>query len=285
MNKQKSFENNKPCLYLVATPIGNLEEITYRAIKILSEVDYIAAEDTRNTIKLLNYYNIKTKLISHHEHNITYSIPKIINLLKQGNNLALVSDAGYPAISDPGYELVKEAIQNDINIIPISGANACLDALVVSGISPQPFIFYGFLDHSDKKKKKELESLKKYKETIVFYESPHRITKTLKLMLDFFGDREVALCREITKKHEEIIRGNLSEIIADSNNLKGEIVIVVSGSQDLKEEVKFEQTIVEHVNEYVNKGMSIKDAIKEVAKIRNLKKNEVYSKYHSNVDQ
>ena len=133
MNRQKSFENKKPCIYLVATPIGNLEEITYRAIRILKEVDYIAAEDTRNTIKLLNYYNIKTKLISHHEHNI-----------------ALVSDAGYPAISDPGYELVKEAIKKEINVIPISGANACLDALVVSGISPQPFIFYGFLDNSDK---------------------------------------------------------------------------------------------------------------------------------------
>lgn len=284
MNRQKSFENDKSCLYLVATPIGNLEEITYRAIKILSEVDYIAAEDTRNTIKLLNYYNIKTKLISHHDHNLTHSIPKIIDLLKQGNNLALVSDAGYPAISDPGYELVKEAIQNDINVIPISGANACLDALVVSGISPQPFIFYGFLDHADKKKKKELDCLKNYKETIVFYESPHRITKTLKLMLDFFGDREIALGREITKRHEEIIRGNLSEIIPISDNLKGEIVIVVSGNKDLKEEIKFEQTIVEHVNEYVNKGMSIKDAIKEVAKIRNLKKNEVYSKYHNNID-
>lgn len=284
MNRQKSFENDKSCLYLVATPIGNLEEITYRAIKILSEVDYIAAEDTRNTIKLLNYYNIKTKLISHHDHNLTHSIPKIIDLLKQGNNLALVSDAGYPAISDPGYELVKEAIQNDINVIPISGANACLDALVVSGISPQPFIFYGFLDHADKKKKKELDSLKNYKETIVFYESPHRITKTLKLMLDFFGNREIALCREITKRHEEIIRGNLSEIISICDSLKGEIVIVVSGSKDLKEEIKFEQTIVEHVNEYVNKGMSIKDAIKEVAKIRNLKKNEVYSKYHNNID-
>ena len=280
MNRQKSFENNRPCLYLVATPIGNLEEITYRAIRILQEVDYIGAEDTRNTIKLLNYYNIKTKLISHHEHNIIHSIPKIINLLLEGNNIAVVSDAGYPAISDPGYELVKEAIINEINVIPISGANACLDALVVSGIVPQPFIFYGFLDHHDKKKKKELQDLKNYRETLVFYESPHRIIKTLKLMLEIFGDREIALCREITKKHEEIIRGKISEIIDVSEELKGEMVIVVSGNINVIEEQVFEQTIIEHVDEYVAKGMSVKDSIKEVAKLRNIKKNEIYAAYH-----
>ena len=280
MNRQKSFENNHPCLYLVATPIGNLEEITYRAIRILKEVDYIGAEDTRNTVKLLNYYNIKTKLISHHEHNIIHSIPKIINLLLEGNNIALVSDAGYPAISDPGFELVKEAIANEINVIPISGANACLDALVVSGIVPQPFIFYGFLDHQDKKKKKELENLKKYQETLVLYESPHRIAKTLKLMLEIFGDREIALCREITKKYEEIIRGKISEVLNIIDELKGEMVIVVSGNVNVIEEHIFEQTIVEHVDEYVSKGMTVKDAIKEVAKLRNIKKNEVYATYH-----
>ena len=280
MNRQKSFENGHPCLYLVATPIGNLEEITYRAIRILKEVDYIGAEDTRNTVKLLNYYNIKTKLISHHEHNIIHSIPKIINLLLEGNNIALVSDAGYPAISDPGFELVKEAIANEINVIPISGANACLDALVVSGIVPQPFIFYGFLDHQDKKKKKELENLKKYQETLVLYESPHRIAKTLKLMLEIFGDREIALCREITKKHEEIIRGKISEVLNIIDVLKGEMVIIVSGNINVIEEDVFEQTIVEHVNEYVAKGMSVKDSIKEVAKLRKIKKNEVYAAYH-----
>mgnify|MGYP000936322056 CR=1 FL=1 len=166
MNRQKSFENNQPTLYLVATPIGNLDEMTYRSINILNEVNYIAAEDTRNTVKLLNHFNISTKLISHHEHNIKQSIPKLISLLEEGNDIALVSDAGYPAISDPGYELVKEAISKDINVVPISGCNACLDALVVSGIAPQPFLFYGFLDHLDKKKKKELQDLKKYKDRI-----------------------------------------------------------------------------------------------------------------------
>ncbi|MBM6929753.1 16S rRNA (cytidine(1402)-2'-O)-methyltransferase [[Clostridium] spiroforme] len=282
MNRQKSFENNQPTLYLVATPIGNLDEITYRALHILKTVDYIAAEDTRNTIRLLNHFQISTKLISHHEHNIQQSIPKLIHLLEQGHNIALVSDAGYPAISDPGYELVLKAIEQDINVVPISGCNACLDALVVSGIAPQPFMFYGFLDHSDKKKKKELEQLKKYKETIVFYESPHRIKKTLLLMLEFLGDRHIALCRELTKKHEEIIRGSISEIIAVTDELKGEMVIVVEGShEETVEETVFSTTIKEDVDHFIEKGMSTKDAIKEVAKIRNLNKNAVYKEYHS----
>lgn len=282
MNRQKSFENNQPTLYLVATPIGNLDEITYRALHILKTVDYIAAEDTRNTIRLLNHFQISTKLISHHEHNIQQSIPKLIHLLEEGHNIALVSDAGYPAISDPGYELVLKAIEQDINVVPISGCNACLDALVVSGIAPQPFMFYGFLDHSDKKKKKELEQLKKYKETIVFYESPHRIKKTLLLMLEILGDRHIALCRELTKKHEEIIRGSISEIIAVTDELKGEMVIVVEGShEETVEETVFSTTIKEDVDHFIEKGMSTKDAIKEVAKIRNLNKNTVYKEYHS----
>lgn len=280
MNRQKSFENEKPTLYLVATPIGNLSEMTYRAVETLKNVNFIAAEDTRNTVKLLNHFEIDTKLISHHEHNLVTSIPKIIQLLEEGNDIALVSDAGYPAISDPGYELVKAAITKDINIVPISGANACLNALVVSGIAPQPFLFYGFLDHQDKKKKKELELLKKYQETIVFYEAPHRIKKTLKLMLDIFGNRHIALCREITKKHEEINRGTIEEILTVVDDMKGEMVIIVEGATDVKEAVVFEQSIEEHVNEYIEKGMSTKDAIKEVAKQRNVSKNVVYQEYH-----
>lgn len=284
MNRQKSFENQASSLYLVATPIGNLEEITFRAINVLKEVDYIGAEDTRNTIKLLNHYDIKTKLISHHEHNLSQSIPKLINLLLEGNDIALVSDAGYPAISDPGYELVKAAIENNINVIPVSGANACLDALVVSGIAPQPFLFYGFLDHQDKKKRKELEKLKNYRETIVFYESPHRISKTLKLMQDILGDRHIALCREITKKHEEIIRGKISEIISITAELKGEMVIVVSGNNDNDEVNLSPEILITEVDNYVNKGMSVKDAIKEVSKLRKVNKNELYALYHSQND-
>lgn len=282
MIRQKSFENDKPTLYLVATPIGNLNEITYRAIDTLKSVDYIAAEDTRNSIKLLNHFNIETKLISHHEHNLVSSIPKIINLLKEGNNIALVSDAGYPAISDPGYELVQEAIREEMNVVPISGPNACLNALVVSGIAPQPFLFYGFLSHNDKNKKKELDLLKKMEQTMVFYEAPHRIKKTLNLMLNIFGNRNIALCRELTKKHEEINRGTIEEILEVVDDMKGEMVIVVERCQHVEDEIVYDQTIVEHVNEYIEKGMTTKDAIKEVSKIRNISKNVVYQEYHKN---
>lgn len=280
MNRQKSFKNNNATLYIVATPIGNLSEMTYRAVETLKSVDYIAAEDTRNTIKLLNHFSINTKLISHHEHNIMTSIPKITSLLKEGKNIALVSDAGYPAISDPGYELVKEAIKGNYNVVPVSGANAALDALVVSGICPQPFLFYGFLDHYDKKKKKELEHLKKYKETIILYEAPHRIKRTLELMKDILGNRNIALAREITKKHEEINRGTIEEVIEIVDELKGEMVLIVEGNLDEEETNVFDQSIIEHVNEYIHKGMSTKDAIKEVSQQRHISKNQVYQEYH-----
>ena len=282
MNRQKSFENQKPTLFVVATPIGNLNEMTYRAIQVLKDVDYIAAEDTRNTVKLLNHFDISTKLVSHHEHNLMTAIPKIVHDLKNGFNIALVSDAGYPAISDPGYELVKEVIKEGMNVVPISGANACLDALVVSGIAPQPFLFYGFLDRNDKNKKKELEKLKTYQETIVFYEAPHRIKKTLKLMYDILGNRSIALCRELTKKHEEINRGTIEEILSVIDDMKGEMVIVVEGSHEEFQDQSpvFDQSIVEHVEEYIASGLSTKDAVKEVAKVRKLSKNIVYNEYH-----
>lgn len=280
MIRQKSFENNMPTLYLVPTPIGNLSEFSERAIQVLKDVDYIAAEDTRNTIKLLNHFEIRTPMISHHEHNTNVAIPKIINMLKDGHNVALVSDAGYPAISDPGAELVKAVIDEGYNVVPISGCNAALDALVVSGITPQPFVFYGFLAHDDKTKKKELEANKNITMTTIYYEAPHRIKKTLSLMLQIFGDRNIALCRELTKKHEEIIRGHISEILDIVNELKGEMVVVVEGGTKIEDEVVFEQSITEHVNEYIAQGMSTKDAIKEVAKIRKVGKNEVYAEYH-----
>ena len=280
MNRQKSFSKDTSVLYLVATPIGNLQEFTPRAIQTLMEVDYVAAEDTRNTIRLMNHFDIKTKLISHHEHNIKSSIPKIIDLLKEENNVALVSDAGYPAISDPGYELVQACIENDLTVVPISGANACLDALIVSGIAPQPFTFYGFLDHQDKQKKKELEAYKNHRETIVYYESPYRIKKTLSLMLEILGDRKIALCRELTKLHEEIIRGHISEVLDIVDELKGEMVVVVEGCKNPEtEEVVYEQSVYSQIETYIASGMSSKDAIKQVAKERNLKKNEVYQTY------
>ena len=280
LNRQKSFENSNPTLYLVATPIGNLSEVSYRVITTLKEVNFIAAEDTRVTIKLLNHYEISTKLISHHEHNLNTAITKIIGLLEEGNNIALVSDAGYPAISDPGYELVQAAIEKNINVVVVSGPNAALGALVVSGIAPQPFLFYGFLDHKDKIKKKQLEKLKKYEETIVFYESPHRIRKSLELMLSIMGDRKISLARELTKRHEEIIRGNISEVLTVVDELKGEMVVVVSGNCD-QDELAFNNTVIEHVDELIELGLTSKEAIKEVAKIRNLKKSDVYNEYHT----
>ena len=278
MLRQKSFDDTSATLFLVATPIGNLEEMSVLAINTLKEVDCIAAEDTRNTIKLLNHFEIKTKLMSHHEHNWKQSIPKILELLKDGKNIALVSDAGYPAISDPGYELVQVAIQEGYGVVPISGPNACLNALVVSGIAPQPFTFYGFLDHQDKTKKKELQALKNHQETLVFYESPYRVEKTLSIMLEIFGDRSMALCRELTKRHEEIIRGTISEIISLCETLKGEMVLVVEGAKEIEEQNE-DVDIIAEIEKRLSQGASSKDAIKDVAKTFQLKKNEVYDLY------
>lgn len=278
MNRQKSFDTQQATLYLVATPIGNLDEMTVRAVNTLKSVDCIAAEDTRNTMKLLNHFEIKAKLISHHEHNWKNSIPGILEMMENGQNIALVSDAGYPAISDPGTELVQAVIEAGYAVVPISGPNACLNALVVSGINPQPFTFYGFLDHLDKNKKKELESLKKHPYTLVFYESPYRVQKTLKLMLEILGDRHIALCREITKRHEEIIRGTISEILEIEEELKGEMVLVVEGCTNLEEETE-EINVVEEVKKLIDSGMHSKEAIKQIAKQYNLKKNDVYASY------
>lgn len=278
MLRQKSFDDTSATLFLVATPIGNLEEMSVRAINTLKEVDCIAAEDTRNTVKLLNHFEIKTKLMSHHEHNWKQSIPKILELLKNGKNIALVSDAGYPAISDPGYELVQAAIQEGYGVVPISGPNACLNALVVSGIAPQPFTFYGFLDHQDKTKKKELQALKNHQETLVFYESPYRVEKTLSIMLEIFGDRSIALCRELTKRHEEIIRGTISEIIPLCETLKGEMVLVVEGAKEIEKQDE-DVDIIAEIEKRLSQGASPKDAIKDVAKTFQLKKNEVYDLY------
>lgn len=279
MNRQKSFDQEQPTLYLVATPIGNLDEMTVRAVNTLKSVDCVAAEDTRNTLKLLNHFDIKTKLISHHEHNWKNSIPGILEMLENGQSLALVSDAGYPAISDPGTELVQAVIEAGFAVVPISGPNACLNALVVSGINPQPFTFYGFLDHLDKNKKKELENLKNHQETLVFYESPYRIQKTLKLMLEIFGDRKVALCREITKRHEEIIRGHISEILEIEDELKGEMVLVVEGCHEIEEVTNEYINIVEEVQKLIDQGIHSKEAIKQIAKVNNMKKNDVYALY------
>lgn len=287
--QQKSFENeeHKGILYLVPTPIGNLEDMSFRAIRILKEADLIAAEDTRNTKKLCNYFEITTPVVSYHEHNKETSGEKLIHKVKQGLKVALVSDAGMPAISDPGYELVMEAISGKVTVVPLPGANAALTALIASGIPCQPFYFYGFLNRSKKDKRAELDSLKKQSATLIFYESPHRLKETLSIMLEVLGNRPIAICRELTKKYEEFIRGTLEEIIewAKQDEIRGEFCIIIEGSTVLHEEESeswWQQlSLEEHINHYISvKSLPSKDAIKQTAKDRGLSKREVYQVYH-----
>jgi 16S rRNA (cytidine1402-2'-O)-methyltransferase len=269
---QKSFINNQPTLYLVPTPIGNLDDMTFRAVKILEESKIIFAEDTRTSRTLLNHFEIKTPLKSYHDHNRIQSIPHVIGVIKEHHVVSLISDAGMPAISDPGYELVAACVSEEINVVTLPGANAALTALVSSGIAPQPFTFYGFLNHKESKRRKELSELNDKKETLIFYESPHRIESTLSIMLDELGDRTVCIGRELTKKFEEYTRGKLSEITLEQ--VKGEFVIVVEGNN---EEVSFDDlSLLDHIKLHMDEGMSEKDSVKTVAKERGLKKNDVY---------
>lgn len=279
MDRQKSFRNEHKTLYLVATPIGNLEDMTFRAVKTLQEVDYIYCEDKRVSAKLLSHFEIKKPLKSYHDFNKEIKSEELIALLKEGNNIALISDAGYPLISDPGYYVIREAIKEGFNVVNIPGANAALSALVVSGVAPHPFTFIGFLDSKESKRKKELETFKNHTETLVFYESPHRINKTIKNMYEVLGERNLVVARELTKKYEEIIRGTTKSLL-DMGEIKGEIVIVVEG---LKESfIESDLSILEEVNLYISEGMPSKDAIKKVAKNRGLQKNEVYQEFHNN---
>jgi len=277
MQRQKSFQNNNPTLYLVATPIGNLDDMSFRAVKILKSVDLIYAEDTRVSGKLLKHFEVNCFLRTYHDFNKEVKTNEILKELNNGQNIAIISDAGYPLISDPGYFLIREAIKQDINIVSIPGANALLAALVVSGIPPHPFFFYGFLDHKEGKRKKELNTLIDYKETIIFYESPHRIQKTIKNLFEVFGERDLVIARELTKKYEEIIRGTTKSLM-EISELKGEIVLVLHGKID--EVVQSNLTILEEVNKLIELGSSSKDAIKQVAKNRNIPKNDVYMEYH-----
>jgi 16S rRNA (cytidine1402-2'-O)-methyltransferase len=290
MQQQKSFEreNEKGILYLVPTPIGNLEDMTFRAIRIMKEADLIAAEDTRNTKKLCNYFEIETPVTSYHEHNKESSGHKLLEKIKDGAKIALVSDAGMPTISDPGTELVVEAIAEGLTVVPLPGANAALTALIASGIQPQPFYYYGFLQRGKKEKKKELEALSKQTATIVLYESPHRLKETLSLMLEGLGDRKIVLCRELTKKYEEFIRGTISEALewAQAEEVRGEFVLIIEGaSLSSVEEGEThwweELSLNEHVEHYIsNESMTSKDAIKQTAKDRGMQKRDVYQAYH-----
>lgn len=288
MNSQKSFQGDEPTLYLIATPIGNLEDITMRALRLLKEVDVIAAEDTRNTKHLCNYFAIETKLVSYHEHNQESGGHKILSFLENGQSVALVSDAGMPCISDPGEDIVRKALEEGYRVVPVPGANAALSALIVSGISPQPFLFYGFLPRKKKERVTELEKLARRQETLLFYEAPHRLKECLKgFNAVFGGDRRIVLGREITKKFEEFLRGTLAEALewVETNEMRGEFCLVVEGSSEEEQpeqEVWWRNLeIAEHVEQVMAKDdRRSKDAIKQVAVDRKLPKREVYDAYH-----
>ena len=274
----------KGILYLVATPIGNLEDITLRAIKILKNVDIIAAEDTRHTLKLLNYLNIKKPLISYYKEIEKVKSEILINKLLDGKNIALVSDAGTPGISDPGEEIVKEAIANNIEIHPIPGACAFINALICSGINSKEFIFVGFLSTNNKNKKEKLEELKNENKTLILYEAPHKINSTLKCMLEILGNRSITLAREISKIHEEFIRGKIEEILEKTQDIKGEYVIIVEGTSKKDEKKEFLNTLSleEHYNYYLNQKMDNKEIIKRIAKDRDTNKNVIYQYFLKN---
>jgi len=289
LNIQKSFADasneNIGSLYLVATPIGNLEDMTFRAIRTLKEVQLIAAEDTRQTRKLLTHFEIGTRIVSYHEHNKQASGPELIRLLLEGQSIALVSDAGLPAISDPGADLVKDAIANDISVIPIPGANAALSALIISGLPTDRFLFAGFPPRERKSLMKWLLDMQAQRGTLLFYESPHRITKTLDALQECLGDRQIACIRELTKRHEEAVRGKISECIAwfEEHPPLGEFCVVVEGSEGVgASELPAvaiwwsELDLAAHVAHY-EEQFDRKEAIKKVALDRGLPKREVYN--------
>ncbi|GLY12827.1 ribosomal RNA small subunit methyltransferase I [Bacillus badius] len=288
IDSQKSFIHEGGALYLVPTPIGNLEDMTFRAIRIMKEANVIAAEDTRNTKKLCNYFEIATPITSYHEHNKETSGQQLLERMKQGETVALVSDAGMPSISDPGYELTAAAISQGITVIPLPGANAALTALIASGLAPQPFYFYGFLSRHKKEKKAQLAELNKARSTFILYESPHRLKDTLALMADALGaDRKIVLCRELTKKFEEFLRGTIEEALTWSREeeILGEFCLIVEGNEapeELEEKEWWSSySIVEHVDHYIHdKQLSSKEAIKQTAVDRSIGKREVYQAYH-----
>ena len=270
-------------LFLVATPIGNLDDITYRAVKILSEVDVIAAEDTRHSLKLLNHLNISKPLISYHRHNEDNKTEVLINKLLNGENIALITDAGTPAISDPGEEVVRQAIEKNIEIIPVPGACALINALICSGMSTREFSFYGFLPLNKKLRKNKLEEIKKENKTITLYEAPHKINQTLKDIYDELGNINIVIARELTKIHEEFIRGKISDIIENNSELKGEIIIIIEGNKTINNEDNIKNllnnmTIEEHYEFYKKQNLEKKEIIKKIAKDRNVNKNEIYMK-------
>lgn len=279
---KRSYDNGA-ILYLVPTPIGNMEDITFRSLRILKEVDVVFSEDTRVTQNLFNYFEIKKKLVALHDHNENIVKDEVLTYLEKGCNVAIVTDRGTPIISDPGYKTVAYVSKKGYSVVALPGACAFVPALIVSGINPQPFTFYGFLDSKIEKRKKELMQLKFVTSTLIFYEAPHRILQTMKLILEIFGDREVSLSREITKKFESVYRGKISDLLPTLESIKGEFVIVVSGFE--KNFADMECGIVEQIQFYIDNGMKKMEAIKIVAREREMKKNDVYALYHQEVEK
>jgi len=276
---QKSYDGSNS-LYLIPTPIGNFEDMTLRSIETLKMVDVLFCEDTRITKQMLNRLEINKKLISSNDHNEESTKKLAIKYLEEGKNVGIVTDRGTPIISDPGYK-VEEVIKKGYNVVPLPGANALIPALISSGVNPSPFMFYGFLNAKRSKREKELENLKNYPVTIIFYEAPHRIIEMLESVREICGERKIAVSREISKLYEEIYRGTISDVIEElnSNEIRGEFVVVVEGST---KEVSFDSvSIEEHVNMYMEEGLSEKDAMKKVAKDRKTTKSEIYKIYHT----
>ncbi|MDD9272018.1 16S rRNA (cytidine(1402)-2'-O)-methyltransferase [Paenibacillus sp. GCM10023248] len=288
LHVQKSYREDGSAagtLYLVATPIGNLEDMTFRAIRILKEVNLIAAEDTRQTRKLLTHFEVATRLVSYHEHNKQASGPELVRLLLEGQSIALVSDAGLPAISDPGYDLVRMAIEQGAPVVPVPGANAALSALIASGLPTERFTFVGFLPREKKEQTKVLEGLQHAQETLLFYESPHRVDKTLARMAEVWGpERRVCMARELTKRYEEFVRGTIAECLAflEQNPPQGEYCLIAEGAsaEAAKEAADGwweAKTLAEHVEHYEAQGSDRKEAMKQVASDRGLSKRDVYN--------
>lgn len=283
MNSQKSYQTDRPTLYVVPTPIGNLEDMTYRAVRTLREVDLIAAEDTRQTMKLSRHFEISTKLVSYHEHNKEVSGPRLIEDMQAGKSIAVVSDAGMPGISDPGSDLVRLAIDANLPVVVLPGANAALTALVASGLATERFLYYGFLPRKKKERVEVLTSIQYEPGTVIFYEAPHRLKEMLTAIRQVLGNRNIVLGRELTKTFEEFLRGTVDEALKwCEGEVRGEFVVMVSGTTEAAPVIDWWEglSLLEHVNHYMKDGLKPNAAIKQTAKDRELSRNEVYDAYH-----